>query len=436
MTLEELQAQRKKVQEDSEKILRNMEKLENEAARLEQVAHNAPQILDDLDREFESITGLDTKDVNFLLVATGLQLIRIYLANEITKIEKAGKGELEDWLKRRQKKELGKIDPGDSVKDKPYYASIKHIISDAKVPYDVQTSLTEKSLNSVKNLKKPGEYSFNVNRFVNEKSVENFKGFSNHRFATVGHDPLLGLVFGTANIMTNTITFMNKTSDIVPTEILPLEIPIFTTNHVIYTTNFAHPLIGTQGSTVKMLYIMAARSIEEPEALAAALIKQFTHIGTDMYTPCGIQIPGANLVMSNSKVEELTEKFGWGDITKIGASALVATAINLFIKVFHKLTHDLRDGVSEELFEVKTRKIILYSNAIATGSNVLYTGIKTGVTGDVTQLRKLDWGGLLVLLKRLREDTKFIREIKEEFITSEFNKLIQGEDLQLEEINN
>lgn len=29
---------------------------------------------------------------------------------------------------------------------------------------------------------------------------------ANHRFATLGHDPILGLIFGTANIMTNTIT--------------------------------------------------------------------------------------------------------------------------------------------------------------------------------------------------------------------------------------
>ena len=193
-------------------------------------------------------------------------------------------------------------------------------------------------------------------------------------------------------------------------------------------------MIGTPASTAYMMKKTLDRSLEEPEALVASIIKQVIHIGTDMYTPCGIQIPGANLVMSNSKVEELTEKIGWGDIAKVGTSALVANLINNIISVLHKLTHDMRDGVSEELYEVKTRKILLYSNTIATGSNVLYTGIKTGMTGDISQLRKLDWGGLIILLKRLREDPKFIREIKEEFITSEFNKLIQGEDLQLEEI--
>ena len=38
-----------------------------------------------------------------------------------------------------------------------------------------------------------------------------FKG-ANHRFATLGHDPVLGLVFGTSNIMTNSITCVKDTN--------------------------------------------------------------------------------------------------------------------------------------------------------------------------------------------------------------------------------
>ena len=48
-----------------------------------------------------------------------------------------------------------------------------------------------------------------------------------------------------------------------------------------------------------------------------ALIKQVIHIGTDLYTPKGIQIPGANLVLSKKNAERLTKYISTGDIIKI-----------------------------------------------------------------------------------------------------------------------
>ena len=420
MNLEELQARRKKLSENSETISRNMDKIANESLRVAEVAHNAPQILDDLDKEFESITGLDSKDIAFLFAATGLQLMRIYVANEMTKIEEANKGKREKKLHEIEDEILGNINPDGSLVDKPYYASTLHIISKPGVPYDAQHSLTEKTL---ENLQKPLEWNFDVKDFILDKKVTELSG-GNHRFTTLGHIPLIGLIFGTANIMTNTISFVGN----------PLNLSVLPTYHVIYTTNFSHPKIGAPASTIEMFSQIAARVENEPEALVAALIKQIIHIGTDMYTPAGIQIPGISYLLDTAEVEKFTKKIGWGDVVKVYASAKVATLFNYIITVLHKLTHDMRDGVSEELYEVKTRKILLYSNTIATGSNVLWTGGKAYVTKDLSQLRNLDWGGLLVLLKRLREDPKFIREIKEEFITSGFNKLIQGEDLQLEEI--
>lgn len=429
MSLEELQARRRKLQENSDITLRNMEKIANESLRVAEVAHNAPQILDDLDKEFESITGLDSKDIKFLFAATGLQLARIYIANELTKIEKAGKGELEKDLKDWQKKKLGKIDPGDSLVDLPYYASLNHIITKPGVPYDTQETLTEKSLASkLKSKSKSLSWSFDLEDYISENNIPYFKG-ADHRFSTLGHDPLIGLIVGTANIMTNTITFVTS-----PLDIVSLGVPMLATHHVIHTSNYSHAMIGTPASTIEMFSKVAERTMEEPEALAAALIKQIIHIGTDMYTPCGIQIPAASLVLTNTKAQKLTEKISWGDIAKVGTSAAIASLINAMISMLHKLTHDMRDGVSEEVYEVKTRKIIMMSNTIATGSNVLWQGGKAYVTKDLSQLRNLDFGGLIVLLKRLREDKEFIRQIKEEYIFEKFNNMILGEDLQLEEI--
>lgn len=427
MSLEELQKKRTLLKENSDKTFRNMEKLANESTRVAEVAHNSRELLDNLDNEFEKQTGLDRKDAKFLFAAIGLQLLRITIINELTKIEPAGqKNALEEKLHDFQDKVLSKFDANGSIINKPYYASMNHIISTSGVPYDAQETLTAKSLENKMNRKGTINWDFDLDEYINEQKLPLFKG-ANHRFSTLGHDPLIGLVVGTANIMTNTITCVRS-----PLNVGGFEVPIITTNHVIYTSDYKHPMIGVYGASTVMLAKMVDRIINEPSAFVAAMIKQIIHIGTDMFTPCGIQFPGANLVMSNTNVEKITKQIGWGDLVKVGTSAKIAELINTVISTLHTLTHDSADGIAPEVYNVKTRKIILYSNAIATGSNVIWVGANV-MAGDKSQIRNLDIGGLIVLLKRLSTDQEYIRQIKEEFVFGGFNKMIQGEPLELEE---
>lgn len=80
---------------------------------------------------------------------------------------------------------------------------------------------------------------------------------------------------------------------------------------------------------------------------------------------------------------------------------------------------------SEARDEVKTRKIIRYSNVIAETSNVIYTAVTSNI-------HKLDVGGILVMLWNLFRDRKFKQEVKREFITERFNELVRGEDYDFE----
>ncbi|MDY5212928.1 hypothetical protein [Intestinibacter sp.] len=323
-------------------------------------------------------------------------------------------------------KKLSSLDQNMSTVNLPYYASTNQILTTSGVPYDAQETLTAKSLEKMINKNRPMEWDFDLDDYINKMKLPLFKG-ANHRFATIAHDPLIGLVFGTANIMTNTITCVKS-----PLNISGLEIPVITTNHVIYTSNYSHPVIGTYGSTTMMLGNMIKRIPDEPVAFVAALIKQIIHIGTDMFTPCGIQFPVANIVLSNTNVEKITKYIGWGDLIKVSTSAKIAELINTVISILHTLVHDFSDGVEPELYSVRTRKIILYSNAIATGSNVIWVGANVGA-GDKSQVKNLDIGGLIVLMKRLYTDTEYIQQIKEEFVLGGFREQIQGEDLGLEE---
>ena len=269
------------------------------------------------------------------------------------------------------------------------------------------------------------DYFFNINDYINESKLPLFKG-GNHRFSTLGHDPLIGLVVGTANIMTNTITCVHKI------DAGSLELPVVTTNHVIYNTNYSNPLIGTYGLSSLMLASAIDRTIEEPIAFVAALIKQIIHIGTDLYTPKGIQFPGENLVLNTKNIDRIAKYVGFGDYVKIGTSAKIADFINTIISTLHTLTHDLNDGVEPEVFSVRTRKIILYSNAIAEEFDMLWVGINAAI-GNETSWKDLDIGGVTVYLQRYFSDTSYIQKIKEEFVFGKFKDLILQSNYKLEE---
>lgn len=398
------QSRKEIFRQNCETLLEDMKKIRNETSRVKKLASNSAEILDDLDNQFEKRTGLQKKDIPFLFTAIGLQIARIVIFNELTKIEKAGNGNRnEKALKNFQNKILNKKEVEKNYKknpypeDKLYYATIEHMILKG-VPYDTTKS-------TVSGL---------------------FKG-ANHRFATLGHDPILGLIFGTANIMTNTITTVKKYG----------AFPIITTSHVTYELGYKNPVIENDFNipcfTGVMFQKVFERIKDEPSAFVVALIKQIIHIGSDLYTTCGIQIPAANLILSNKEAEKLTKFIDTGTIIKAGTSALVSTLINFLISAVHTLMYNSELELSREIYNVRTRKIILYSNMIATGSNMLWVGANV-LGGNTLSLKQLDIGGLLVILKRLKTDKEYIYQIKREFVLGEFDKKIKGEDLSLQEL--
>ena len=73
-----------------------------------------------------------------------------------------------------------------------------------------------------------------------------------------------------------------------------------------------------------------------------------------------------------------------------------------------------------DLYEVKTRKILGYSNAIASGSNILYVALSRDI-------QKMDIGGILVTIYRLITDYKFIKSIKKEFLEKQWYDIVMGD---------
>ena len=383
---EEIIERRKNRRKKWDNLKQDVEHHVTELERLRYVADNTRHILDSLDVEFCKRTSLEISDLKFLFTAIALQCLRIYVINELTKVEKAGNGNTkESALHKFQKKILGNFEDDRIDTNKEYHASLSHIITTTGVPYDATN--------------------------FSDVKLDFFKG-ANHRFATFGHDPIIGIILGTANILTNTITC--KTSNSIP-------IPI--TCHVVYDGNGKNPKISSIASTISMLQNAADRLDGDIKSVLAALIKQFIHIGTDLYTPCGIQIPGANLILTNEYAEKLTKFISTGDIIKFGTSYKMLNLINTIIATVHTLTLTSSDEMDVKLHNIKTKKILLYSNAIATGSNVIYNAVRAYL-GDAKALKNVDFAGLFSVITMLMSDYEYKKQIKEEFVFGNYDRLI------------
>lgn len=356
MDIEELRRRRKEVSSDSEKTLRNMEYIANESFRVAEVAHNSRKIIDNLDLEFERQTGFNSLDVKFLFFAIALQCVRQYwLSNEKLRFE--------------NDQQAGKV-----IKK---YTPISLC---GPVPYDA--------------FKKEG--------YFDNTGISG----ANHRYSTLGHDPLLGWIFGTANILSETVTKNNIILESYSTILVGNEYKI---NGI---TNIAS-IFSESFNRVQADY----------KDLVLAITKHAIHLSSDAFTTMGLPIPVINTVSPNFSSKLLKNGI---DIYSVSRGMAMSSLINMIIAAIHGLFYDETKYPNRDIYEVKTRKILSYSNAIASASNIIYVAI-SAYLGNEGAIKKLDVGGLIVTIYRLLSDSKFIREIKEEFVFGNFNKLIQGE---------
>ena len=78
MDKEEFRRRRAAIKAKSDKLWGDIEEHRAEEERVIDVLHNAESILEKLDMTFEERTSLSKTDVSILMLATALQLVRIY----------------------------------------------------------------------------------------------------------------------------------------------------------------------------------------------------------------------------------------------------------------------------------------------------------------------------------------------------------------------
>lgn len=304
MSSEDFRNRKKKIISNVNDTVSGLERGHNEVKRVLNIVENTGQILDDLDEQFCKQTGLTYTDIKFLFLAIGLQIARQYLLSN----EKCR-------LNARQ---------GDKLVDKTLSLAppdCRDVLTQS-VPYDAI---------------KTGEH-------VSKTGLAG----STHRYRTLGHDPIFGWIFGTANIMTNSLT---KTD--------------FETYQVKNMQIIRHYPSGVVG----MMERAISYSLEDPVLLAISIARQAIHFGSDYFTKQGLPVPFVSTVNNKLAQKMISE---WHiDMWSITRGVTLAAFINQLIAIIHYLFCDEITEMGRKLYEVRTRKILSYSNLIAT-SSVLY----------------------------------------------------------------
>lgn len=347
--------------ENAVQLDHNLGLMVHEEKRVQDLSHRAPSIIEDLDRQFKEKTKLTDADVAFLFLALALQCVRQYVIpnNSFFLEDKGG-------LKSSQR---GDKLMGDLLGIDPLLPPSKIEMLTESVPYDaIRTGI----------------------------HVDN-TGLSGttHRYRTLGHDPILGWAFGTANIMTRSLTKYDFETFLVKNNIIVRHYPS-----------------GVGG----MLQRAGQYTQEDPGLLVTAVARQAIHFGSDYFTKQGLPLP--LITTANNDVAKLLID-NHINLWSVTRGAALASLINFLIATIHRFFYnEAKDGTTS-MYEVRTRKILSYSNAMATASNV----VVTAVTKD---LGRLDVGGMAVTLYRLISDYKFIQEIKRDFLKNEIYKMVVG----------
>lgn len=344
-----------------------------------------PEEIADADSRYEEInktfsrkTKLQKLDIAFLVLATALQCVRQYVLTPF-------KERIDDAAGSKSVKDL------ENRLSKGFFIGYEDILLRG-VPYDAI----------------PGSKDFNLGG-----EGKGMDGYS-HRVRTLGHDPILGWVFGTINILTSSLTDWRFKSYLV--EPRP------------DARGYMRQTIVGKVNTGDVFQAAYDQFKKDKKRLAAAIVKQAIHMKSDINTTAGLPLPFISSTLSPDLAEKLSE-YGIDaeNVLTVGKQAALSAFINTIIAMIHRLFYDENKHGSCELYEVKTRKILLYSNLLASSSNIV-------VTAFTKDLRKLDVGGLLVTIVRLFSDIKFITKVKDDFINMELDKSLQVEIDRLDNI--
>ena len=375
-------------------VSHNQRVLTEETSRMCELCSNAKTVLKKIDDEFSRLTGLTESDYAFLAIATALQTARWIVIDCLTNF---GQGTDRD----------GRLDHDDRTIKDGEKDSIDTVIDDLKKPDDPRCRadvIRCRTWHQI--LTEPVPYD------VTDGSAQFGLGMNgkNHREMTLGHDPLLGWIFGTINIITDTTTIKNLRT--------------FRMSR--------NPKLHFSSETTLLAAFDSARMScrQDRKRLAAAIAMEAIHLKSDFFSKAGLPIPVITTVLpdlSSALYKENYDALCFAkDVGTVVTQAQTAILINLVIAQLHGYFYDPAKCPARDLYEVRTRKILLYSNILAETSNVLTVAVRHFM-GDVKAWKHLDFGGLAVMIWRIITDVNFMYKVREEFVYKRFSEEVLGD---------
>ena len=181
------------------------------------------------------------------------------------------------------------------------------------------------------------------------------------------------------------------------------------------------------GETIKTpgIFADAFRSIKEdwlrlPAAVYAQYAKDRAAAGqdTDLLEPLADTFSPE--MLSDLYTTQFAQLTAIQDLTLVGQQAAVPLVINMAVGLLHGFMYNPAKDGPREYYDARTRKILIYSNALATASNL-------AVTAGSENWAKLDVGGLIVSGLRIAQDASYIANLKDKFVKQQMDKVIEKE---------
>lgn len=375
-------------------VAHNQKVLTDEATRMSDLCSNARMVIKEIDDEFSRQTELSASDFKFLAIATALQTARWIIIDCLTDF---GQGADRD-------ERLDHNDP--SIKESEQN-SIDSTVEDLRNPGDWRNRsdvIRCRTWNQI--LTEPVPFD------VIDGSAQFGLGMSgkNHREMTLGHDPILGWIFGTINILTDTTTIKNLRT--------------FRMSRI--------PKLRFSSETTFLEAFQYARMSfrQDKKRLAAAIAMEAIHLKSDFFSKAGLPIPIITTILpdlSSSLYRENYDALCFAkDIGTVATQVAAAIFINAVIAQLHGYFYNPKTCPARDLYEVKTRKILLYSNILSETSNVISVAVRQ-LMGDAKAWKHLDFGGICVLIWRIIKDVNFMYKVREEYLFNQFSKIVIGD---------
>ncbi len=316
------------------------------------VAKHSDEIIDKADDEFDRYTAFTKTDWAFLGLAITLQIVRQYVLTPFME-------RLDDQTAAKQT--AGHYEEHSKRSHRWYHPSLEEIVSNP-VPFDA---------------------------IQGSKTFGTKLAGRTHRYKTLGHDPVLGYIFGTMNILTSTLT----TSD-------------FASYHI-KTSDIKRDYLSNPAQTSLVVKYSLQRALNEGtegrEAVASAFLKEYIHLKSDVKTKDSLPLPIISVYDSNLARKLANYGLDVQNVTTVCKQATLSVFINYIISLLHRLC--MPKDEDERLYAVRTHKMLMFSNVVATSSNLVYTAVSQNYN-------KLDVGGSIVTIYRLLSDSQIITDIR------------------------